>query len=149
VKVNPKELAAGSIFVAMGGWFLASTLSSLAIGTARTMGPGYVPMLLSGVLILAGFGIAVRGVVVEATDFGAIPWRGITFVIASPILFGLTVSGLGLFPAVVLTSLIAGFGSRRAKPLSALALSVGLAVFCVGLFGYGLGLPMPIFGPWF
>ena len=30
----------------------------------------------------------------------------------------------------------------------ALALTVGLTMFCVLVFSYGLGLPLRLFGPW-
>ena len=145
---NRQELAVGAIFVAIGLLFGLSTLLDLDIGTARRMGPGYFPLVLSGLLILIGSLVAVRGVRVAEGPMPPVPWRGIALLLPLPIFFGLTIRGLGLVPVVALTTLVAVFASRKATPMLALALAVGLAVGCALLFHYGLGLPIPLFGPW-
>src|SRR5690606_8490719 len=47
---NRSDLGAGAIFIAIGLGFAAITLLELDIGTARRMGPGYFPIMLSGIL---------------------------------------------------------------------------------------------------
>ncbi|MGQ3671424.1 hypothetical protein ACT6QG_03390 [Xanthobacter sp. TB0136] len=54
-----------------------------------------------------------------------IAWRGILLIIPAPILFGLTVRGLGFVPALFLTSLIASQASARMKWRLALLLIAG------------------------
>ena len=76
------------------------------------------------------------------------PWRGIVLVLAAPVVFGLTVRGLGLVPAVMLVALISAFASQRMPVLLAFVLSVALTIFCVVVFSIGLGLPLRLFGPW-
>ena len=69
-------------------------------------------------------------------------------ILAAPVVFGLTVRGLGLVPALALVVLISAFASRRMSLWLAVALTVGLTVFCVLVFSLGLGLPLRLFGPW-
>jgi hypothetical protein len=45
-------------------------------------------------------------------------------------------------------ALISAFASRRMSVSLAIALTVGLTVFCVLVFSLGLGLPLRLFGPW-
>ena len=70
------------------------------------------------------------------------------FILPAPIVFGLTVRGLGFVPSLFITALIACFASHRMKPLTAIALSIAITVFSVAVFSYALGLPFERFGPW-
>lgn len=142
------DAAAGILFIAFGLFFGIQSLG-LDLGTAFRMGPGYFPLVLSGVLI--GFGVLILlGALKTAggPGIGGIAWRGIVFILPAPIFFGLTVRGLGFVPAIFLTTLIAGLASFDMKPRWALALAVLVTVFSTFVFSYGLGLPFRRFGPW-
>jgi hypothetical protein len=146
--VNFKDVAAGLIFIAVGAFFAVSAYAQLRVGTTFRMGPGYFPILIGLVLVGLGTAIVVRSLGHVATPFGPVPWRGIVLITLAPIVFGTTIEGLGLVPSVVLTVLVSGFASRRMGAPLAIALSVGLSVFCVLVFKLGLGLPLQMFGPW-
>jgi xanthine/uracil permease len=77
-----------------------------------------------------------------------VPWRGLAFILPAPVIFGATIRGLGLVLSVAIVVLITGFASRKTSIRFALLLAIGLTVFCVALFHYGLGLPVRLFGPW-
>ncbi len=141
------NMLCGALFVAFGVFFLHQT-ASLNIGTAFRMGPGYFPLVLSSVLILLGVIIAVQALRVEGEPVGPIALRGMVFILPAPIIFGLTVRGLGFVLAVMLCALVAAFASARMKPLLAVALSLGVTAFSVAVFSYALGLPFERFGPW-
>jgi Tripartite tricarboxylate transporter TctB family len=144
---NVKDVGAGLIFIAIGLLFgLGST--GLEIGTSLRMGPGYFPLVLAGFLVALGLAIVAYGFGHTATGPLVVPWRGLVLILAAPVVFGLTVRGLGLAPALVLVVLISAFASRRMSVPVALALSLGLTVFCVLVFSLGLGLPLRLFGPW-
>ena len=70
---------------------------------------------------------------------------GITIAI---VFFGFTLRGLGLVPSLAITVLITTFGSRQWTWRMSLALVVGIVASSVGVFVYGLGLPIPLLGPW-
>lgn len=148
MQLNLKDVAAGAIFVVIGGLFALSSLFDLDLGTALRMGPGFFPLLLAAFLVFLGLAIVVRAFG-EATDAVSwVSWRGFVFILGPPILFGLTIRGLGFVPTVALVALTSSFASRKVGPILALSLTVGLTVFSYLVFVRGLGLPIRPFGPW-
>lgn len=146
---KPRDLIAGMLIIALGaGFFLSS--QNLAFGTAIRMGPGYFPTILSILLILLGIGITLLALrhPSDGTPFGKVAWKAVVLVLGSTILFGLTMRGLGLAPTVVIVVLLAASASHYARLRTALCLAVGLAAFCCFLFIKGLGVPLPLTGPW-
>ena len=137
----------GAIFIGIGGFFIYQCLG-LDIGTAFKMGPGYFPLLLALILTLLGVVILIQAARVHGEPLGPIALRGMLFILPAPIVFGLTVRGLGFVPSLFITALIACFASHRMKPLTAIALSIAITVFSVAVFSYALGLPFERFGPW-
>jgi hypothetical protein len=146
--LNRNDLAAGAIFMALGLAFGAESILSLPIGSALRMGPGYFPLLLSGLLVLAGAAIVLRSIGQTPPAGRLFPWRGLVVLLPAPIVFGATVRGLGLVGATALVVLLSAFASRRVSPGFAVVLAVSLTLFCVAIFHYGLGLPIRLFGPW-
>jgi hypothetical protein len=147
LSIDPTNGACGAILVAFGLFFGIQSLG-LDIGTTFRMGPGYFPLVLSGLLILLGLVVLIQATRVEGEPVGAIAWRGMLFILPAPIFFGLTVRGLGFVPAVFCACLIASFASHRMTPLMAVILSAGVTLFSVIVFSYALGLPFQRFGPW-
>ena len=142
-----KDLGAGVIFIGIGLLFGVGA-TDLDLGTALRMGPGYFPLILAGLLVALGLAIVVSGLGHSAADRLRVPWRGLVLILAAPVLFGFTVRGLGLAPALALVALISAFASRRMSVALAVGLSLGLTAFCVLVFSFGLGLPLRLFGPW-
>jgi Tripartite tricarboxylate transporter TctB family len=145
--VNTRDIGAGLIFIAIGILFGLGSIG-LEIGTALRMGPGYFPLVLAGLLVGLGLVILAHGLGHPTTGGLAIPWRGLVLILVAPVVFGFTIRGLGLVPAVMLVVLISAFASQRMSMLLALVLSVALTLFCVLVFSFGLGLPLRLFGPW-
>ncbi|HEY7765576.1 MAG TPA: tripartite tricarboxylate transporter TctB family protein [Aestuariivirgaceae bacterium] len=147
-RLNLRDALAGLIFILIGAFFAIST-RSIEIGTAFRMGPGYFPLVLSGLLVLIGAAIVLNSLGNGTNEsLGSVPWRGLVLVLAGPVVFGLTVRQLGLVPAIVVTSVLAVYASRRSGIFLAAAMAVGLTLFCLAVFSYGLRLPLPLLGPW-
>ncbi|MCO5148278.1 MAG: tripartite tricarboxylate transporter TctB family protein [Aquamicrobium sp.] len=144
---NRSDLGAGAIFVAIGLFFGATTLMELDIGTARRMGPGFFPIMLSGILIALGLIIALKSVGHEDETRGPLPWRGLVVLLSVPVIFGMLIRPLGMAPVLALTTFITSFASTRMSLKAAVLLALGLTVFCVAVFNFGLGLPLRLFGP--
>lgn len=146
---KPRDVAGGLLVVAIGaGFFLFGR--ELELGSSFRMGPGYFPTILSGLMILLGAimtGLALRGPSEEG-GIGAVPWRGLLLATGATIFFGLTLRGLGLAPAVLVVVIATAWASRYASFKSSIPLAVGLTLFCSLLFIRGLGLPLPLVGPW-
>jgi uncharacterized membrane protein len=146
-RLNLRDAAAGAIFFAIGAAF-ALGARSLEIGSAFRMGPGYFPLLLSVILMLLGAIIIASSFASQNQPLGPVPWRGLVLVLSAPVVFGLSVRKLGLVPAIVLTVVLAVYASRRSRLWLAAAMAAGLTIFCLAVFSYGLGLPLPLLGPW-
>lgn len=145
---DPTDAAAGVVFIAFGLFFGLSSLLGLEIGTALRMGPGYAPLILSALLLLLGILILLGALRSAPQEIGRIAWRGMSFLLPAPVLFGLTVRGLGFVPAIFLATLLAAFASPRMKPWQALALAAAVTTFATLVFSVALGLPFRRFGPW-
>ena len=144
---NVRDMAAGAIFVAIGLFFLIGALR-LDIGTAFKMGPGYFPLILSGLLIALGLILAFPAGIAVLEPMEIIPWRGLVLILAALVFFGATVRGLGLVVALAVAVFITSFASRRMTWPMAGIVTLGLTAFCVAVFSYGLGLPLRLTGPW-
>lgn len=144
---NPKDFFTGLLLLAISAVF-AYGLFELPIGTAYRMGPGYFPMVLTVMLTACGIAILANGLLSDGEAIGTIPWRGLFIVTVSVLLYGATLKGLGMVPALALTVFLSTFAGRGWDAKSAIAVTVVLVVGCVAIFVKGLGLPLSLFGPW-
>ena len=80
---------------------------------------------------------------------GPVPWARAGLLAAAVLVFGLTVKGAGLVPALFLTAFLAGLAGRGTGPVRAALIAVALTVLCVLVFVVGLQLRLPLLGTWF
>jgi hypothetical protein len=146
-KLREKDVLSGVIFAGLGVWFTAQSLN-LTMGTTRSMGPGYLPTMLSVLLIGFGLVVLIRGLLRGVGPVSAIPMRGLIAVTAALLLFAFCVRGAGLGPTVFAMVLVTCLGSTRARPIPSIILAAALAAFCWAAFIWGLGLPLSMIGPW-
>ena len=147
--IRSKDFVAGLLFVGFGISALVIT-DGYPMGSAASMGPGYFPRLLGGLLVLLGAGIALRSVRAAAAPpvaFGR-PLAA-AVVLGAIALFGLGVERLGLLLIGFLVVAIASLASIGFRPKEALASAVVLAAASVAGFVYGLGLPLTALPSWF
>ncbi len=144
---NPKDFWTAVIYIGigLGALFLAR---DFGMGTALKMGPGYFPGVLAGILTLIGVVSLFRSFVRPGEPVGAFALRAMALVIGATLLTGFLVRNAGLVIALPLLVLISAYASIKFRLPSAIALAVGLTVFCVLVFVKGLGIPLPVFGPW-
>lgn len=147
--LNLKDILAGAIFILFGGIFLIAATTTLEIGTAFRMGPGYFPILLSGILVAFGLAIVVRGLRGGSGPLGTIAWRSLILITLAVIVLGSGMRPLGLVPALWLSLVLACFASRKTTLPLSIAVSTAVTAFCALVFVYALGLPIPLLGSWF
>jgi len=138
------------ITIAIGfGWAAAG----YDIGTPRRMGPGFFPLLAAAAL--GGFGLLIvlrdclaagRGRAAPAPE-PPVAWAPGARVLAGVLFFGATASGLGLVPSLAVTVLAASRAGHNSWRQS-LAQCLVLTVLCTVIFQMGLGLKLPLLGPW-
>lgn len=120
-----------------------------AMGSAARMGPSYFPTILGGMLSVVGLVATLRSFIGRREVVEKFAIRGAFLVLLGSALFGLLVRNAGLVPAVMVLVMLGGYASIKFRFAPYLALAAGMTIFCVLVFAKGLGLPMPLFGPWF
>jgi hypothetical protein len=144
-----KDLLSGLIFIGFG---LAFGLASLnyEIGSALRMGPGYLPLVLSLIIVALGVVIVIQSAAAppDETPIGGAPWLGLVLIMGALIFFGVTVRGLGLVPSLFITSFLSAFASKQTGLVGALVIATFLTVISILVFIEALGLPLRTFGPW-
>jgi Tripartite tricarboxylate transporter TctB family len=144
---STKDFWSGLIYIFFG-------LSAIVIareygmGTALKMGAAYFPTVLGGLLILIGAISTIRSFVIRGAPVGAFTIKGLVMVVGATLLFGLTVRGAGLAIAVPILIVISAAASSRFSWKLTLLMAAGLTLFCVLVFLKGLGIPLPVVGPW-
>ncbi|MEQ9108508.1 MAG: tripartite tricarboxylate transporter TctB family protein [Limnobacter sp.] len=147
----PKDLRdfwAGLLYLVIGAAALYMA-KDYEMGTAVSMGPGYFPIVLSGLLILIGSISLIRSFIVEGEPLEGFAVSKILYVTVSIVAFALVVEGAGFAIAVILVFAISAMGSKFFNWKFTLGIALASSIFCSLLFVKGLGIPLPIFGSWF
>ena len=149
VQRSLKDLLAGLIFIGLGLAFGYATLD-YDIGSAFRMGPGYFPLVLSIILTLLGLLTTVQSFASgpDETPIGRAPWLALVLILGAIVFFGVTVRGLGLAPALFVTTFLSAFASERTGVVGALVLAAGMVAISTVIFVWGLGVPLRTVGPW-
>ncbi len=147
LRLNVPDLAFGVFLVAFGA--LAFGLASeLTVGTAASMGPGYVPRGLSMLIMVYGLVLGVRAAFTGHEPFPAIAWRPLILITAAVALFGILLPVAGLAVTSIVVVVCAGFAAYDVRLRENVILALALAIFAVALFVTVLGLPIPVWPRW-
>jgi hypothetical protein len=140
-RVDPVELVAGGLLIAIGLWYASYALGEYSYGTARRMGPGYFPTWVGFLMAGLGAGIALLGLV-RRGDVPRVPLRPLVAISAGGLAFAATAEVFGLVPAVFCLVLIGTLAESPYKPLRTVLLAASLSAIGVALFSWGLGIPL-------
>jgi hypothetical protein len=131
----------GALIVLVGGLALVAGALTYPVGTLQRMGPGYFPMVTG--FVLAGIGV---GLVIESrsatSTIPRVPLRPIVAVFAGLLWFALTIERFGLAPSILGLVVLTSLAQDRPRPMMITATALFLIVFSVGIFIYGLGIPI-------
>jgi putative tricarboxylic transport membrane protein len=145
---SAKDFWSGLIYVFFG---LSAVViaQDYGMGTALRMGAAYFPTLLGGLLTLIGAISVIRSFIMPAPPVGAFAIKALVIVVGATVIFGLTVRGAGLAIALPIFIVLSASASSRFHWKPTLLMAAGLTLFCVLVFVKGLGVPLPVVGPWF
>jgi hypothetical protein len=135
--------------------FIAISLGTVIIaqdypmGSAGQMGPGFFPALLGWILAAIGLATLAGSFTGHGEPLERLAWRELFLILGSVFLFGFLVRGAGLVVAIPVLIGISACASAKFGWKPCCALAAGATAFCVLLFVKGLGLPLPVIGPWF
>ena len=143
-----KDFLAGVMFITFG--LIALYFGrNLAVGTTVRMGPGYVPQMLSYIMLVLGLVIAVLAMINGGEPAEAPKWRPITMVTIGIVVFALLFETTGMFPALVALVLIASLGGDEFKLWEVAVNIVVLTILCVIVFKVGLQMNIAVLnGVW-
>ena len=140
---NNKRFLSGLMFIGIGavGMYIAQ---DYPMGSALRMGPGYFPIVLSGVMILFGIFMLVQGVVKPERIEGTWSLRALTILPIATVIFGILMEHGGFIPALITLIVVSAYAGSEFRLGEVLLLAVGLTVGSWALFIWGLGLPYPL-----
>ena len=143
MKVNAKDVAAGALLLVLalvGLWLNQAH----GLGTARRMGPGYMPMLVFWIQVGLGALILGIGLFNGPDPLERWEWRELLLVLASVCVFGLLLERGGLMLAIAASVTVAAFADRDQRPLGVVGLVVFLMALCWWIFIRQLDIRVPL-----
>ena len=144
-----KDFWTGVIYVVIGV-FAFVIARNYALGSAARMGPGYFPTAVALLLTAVGVAIVVRSFFRQGELIDRFAWKPMLLVLGSIVAFGILINRAGLVLAALVLVLGCAAASERFRlgwlPVLGMA---ALIAFCVIVFVIGMGIPMPLIGPWF
>lgn len=138
-----QDVLAGFFLIAVALFFLWQA-SPLPLGSVRAMGPGMLPVAVAVILGAGGLLLSVLSWIKGGAAMTRAHLRGLFFVLGGIVVFGLTIRTLGLIVAGPLSMIIASFATDEARPVEAVVFAAVMTAFCIALFKYALGLPIPV-----
>ena len=138
-----RDLLSGLVFIAVGTAGLVIG-NDYAMGTAFRMGPGYFPRVLCAVLVVLGVVIAVLGLIKGGEAPDKLHFKPLVLVTLATAAFAVLITTAGLLPASLAIVLLGAMGGPEFRIVEALILAAVLAAGAVGLFIFGLGMPLAI-----
>ncbi len=143
-----KDFLAGLLFVAFGALFLWLG-SDLRLGTARSMGPGYVPRLLSLALIGLGALISVKALLSGSERPDPVRLRALVLILLGVAVFVFTFERLGLVPATIGLCVLSAMARPDWRKRETLVTTLVLVALCIAIFKIGLNMAFPVLtGVW-
>jgi hypothetical protein len=140
---NKADVEAGLFFTLFGGLTAGLSLQ-YQMGTIAAMGPGMFPLILGVILTILGLVILAKGVMAGGETTRSLPLRAVLLITLSLLVFAVLVLSLGLVAAVPAQVFIALWASDHFTLKRAIALSIGLLLFCYLVFSYFLGIAVPM-----
>ena len=144
---NARDFWTGVIYVAVGASAVLLA-RDYGLGTASRMGPAYFPTVLGGLLVLIGLISLGRAALRAGDPLPPLRLKGLLAVTAATLAFGALARGAGVVVALPVLVLASAAASARFRWVPELLLAAGLTLFSAAVFLKGLGVPLPILGPW-
>ena len=143
---SPRDFGAAVLFLLTGaaGLWLGREYE---IGTASRMGPGYLPMVLSGGLVVFGLVVGLRALARRGPAIEPVVWRPNVLVLGAILSFVFLIESAGLAIATFVVAVLSARASADSRLKEMIALGIFLAIFCVLFFIYALRQSMHVFGP--
>jgi hypothetical protein len=139
-----RDLVGGGLLIALGLWAGFHAIANFDVGTVSRMGPGMFPASLG--FLLAGLGAVIAlPALFRSGEMPTVDWRPMLVIMLGVLVFALTVTRLGMVPAIVLLTLISVFADTKLRLVGGVILSVALSLIAYLIFRVGLGIVLEPF----
>ena len=143
---SQRDFVSGVLFTILGvGMAIGAT--NYSMGSSVRPGAGYFPFLLSTIMAIIGAIVLIRSLLSGPADgdpIGHIAWKPLLVIVGAIVLFGATISRLGLVVAIPILVIITSFAGQEFHWRDALIAAVVLTFAAWAIFIYGLGLTIPV-----
>lgn len=145
-----RDLGAGAFLLVIAAIAFSQTLN-LSFGSGSSVGPGMMPRSIS--VLIAAFGalFVIQSLLAKGTAMDRWSIRGPIFVLGAALMFAWTIRPLGVIIAGPLAVMISSMADKDTRLVEIVPYAIILTLACIGLFSYGLRLPMPVMptsAPW-
>jgi putative tricarboxylic transport membrane protein len=138
-----QDFATGVLFIGIG---LAALWigADYHMGTAQRPGTGVLPRILSWCLIGTGALLWLKAVLTEGPGLTRWAWRPIVMITLAAVAFALLIDRFGLVVTMLVSMTLVALGTPETRWREYTVFAVFMVVIGVGMFIYGLRLPIPI-----
>ncbi len=143
MKLNARDIFSAAILIVIavvGLWLNADH----AMGTARRMGPGYMPWLTFALLGSIGVIVLLLGLFNGPDPLDRWAWRELSLVLLAMCVFGLVLERGGLFVAIAATVGVSAVADRTQKPIGVLGCMLFLIALCWWVFIHELDIRVAV-----
>lgn len=147
--IDLKEILSGALMIAFAAFFAWIVLRSpggLSLGSARSMGPGYFPLMVSALLAALGLLLVAHGFARGTDNITLVSLRSFLLILGAPIAFALLVRPIGFVIGVAAMVFIASWASFRMTWQWSIYITIGMTIFSTILFVYLLKMPVTLLG---
>lgn len=141
---SPKDFWAGLMFIGFGLFFAIWAAKFYQFGMSHSMGPGYFPTVLGGLLALIGLVVLLRSLAIDGGKVPTFHFRPLLMVLGGCVAYGYLMGPAGLIVATAVLVLVSALGGHEFRLKEVALLSLALIVFSVLVFVEGLALPFPL-----
>jgi putative tricarboxylic transport membrane protein len=140
---STQDFATGLLFIGVG---LAALWigAGYHMGTVQRPGTGVLPRILSWCLIGTGALLWVKALLSEGPGLTRWAWRPVVMVALATVAFALMIDRFGLVVSMLVSMTLAALGTPETRWREYTAFALIMVVIGVGMFIYGLRMPIPI-----
>lgn len=143
VKRDYPDILAGMVMIGQGALGLWAG-RDLQFGTPSMMGPGFLPIVICGIIVAIGLFVLIKGLIKDHESIGTSNVKPLLILVAAIAGFALMAETLGFVISTAWLLIVGSLADQESRWREILVSTVILTAFGALVFIYGLGVQMPI-----
>jgi hypothetical protein len=143
---SQQDFATGLLFLIIGiaAYWIGADYS---MGTAQRPGTGVLPRILAWCLMGSGLLLWIKAMIAEGPRLDHWAWRPLIMITLATVAFALLIDPAGIVVAMLVSMTLCALGTPETKWREFAIFSVIMLIIGLGVFIYGLGMPIKVL-PW-